>query len=867
MRNALGALGSGFRPQGLQGPQGRRGTLAGLVLGLSLGLAACGGSTGSEPAGPVPATPAAAATASKIDAPAAVNGAWPMPATAQAQTPATAAPAGLVAAQSALQGDGIAFSFVLDQARTTSAGVFSANGKLVRTLWRGDALGPGTIRQTWDQRDDQGQALPVGDYTIRVAHHNVRYVWDGVVGNTSARAGAAVPHKSFHMPTSLAAGGRQMHYAAGYNEAQNALHGFDLGSPQLNQAGLALVDPFIAATMIAVDGRRLYWANTGGMAGNSFIAAFDLASRAQVLFSAGAAVCLNRWSNSQNCYPNQKYDSVLEHRLSLDSPPTGLAVQKNGRLLAVAYGADGQVRLLDKDSGRLLKTLALPLHKSATNQLAFSPAGDLWVISGSSLLRYSGLDGTPWLAASVTGLSRPLAVAVDAANEDGVWLADGGASQQLKRFDRLGSARATLGRAGGMGGQVQVLDDRLCFASGPGTESTAVEVDADGAVWVVDTCNNRMLRFNPQGGLLNQIGYLPLSYVATVDSGNPTRVFANFLEFAVDYSKPLDDPKSWLLVRNWLAALAPELVDAASQNAGFGGLRNVQTLSNARTYAQLEANKASFIVELRADGTVRQVKRLRAPASGETPMQLYENGDLGYASSDASRQTVLRLPISGFDARGDPVWATQPTTLASVPISSSAPHHRNGVFSGVRGPRFPLTQNGRVVFFDAGIAADSGFHLGAAAAGADSWLWQASPSGPLDGKGSFQTRKNDPNLHYGGNVVLAVGRAIVYGFHGEFYTDLSNGRVGQANKFMHFRDDGLFIGEFGVSSTRATAPNQPGLSGNAFSPTLLRHGNETYLYHNDESTHGGVHRWRLVGLDDIQDLEGRGSVNSTIVLR
>jgi sugar lactone lactonase YvrE len=834
------------------------------MLSLALSLAACGGggsadaslaTSGVSTVGlaglPGPGAPGGGGASPLLSANASVSG-----------SADTAAAAG-----AATQPAGLSFSFTLAQPRSTSAGVYASSGALVRTLWRGESLGPGTFDRSWDQRDDQGQAVPPGDYTIRVAHHNVRYEWDGVVGNTSERAGATVPHKAFQLPNSLAATGRQMQYSVGYNEGQNALKGFDIGNPQENNGSLVQIDPFVAPAMIATDGRRLYWANIGGLAKVSFVAAFDLAGHKPARFGAGGPLCLNTWPNSSECYPSQKYDSVVEYRPSLDSFPTGLAVQRSGRLLAVAYAADNQVRLLDKDSGRLVQTLAVALEKGGTNQLAFSPGGDLWVVSGTSLLRYTGLSGSPVQAARVANLSKPLAVAVDPANEDAVWVADGGASQQLKQFDRDGGARATLGRAGGMGGSAQVSDDRLCFTQVPGSERTAVEVDADGAVWVVDTCNNRLVRFNSQGLMVNQIGYLPVVYLATVDGGNPTRVFANFLEFSVDYSKPLTDPKSWQLVRNWVAALPPELVDSNSGNGGFGGLSNVQTISNGRTYAQLAANGSSFIVELQADGSLRTVKKLPPSASGESPMQLYENGDLGYAATDNARQTVLRLPVDRFDARGDPVWASRPVTLASVPTSATAPYSHPGVFAGGRGPRFPVTSSGRVAFFNGDVGAESGFHLGAAGTGGSSWLWQSSPSGPLDGKGTFQTRRNDPSIQYGGNVVLAAGKHLVYGYHGEFYTDLLKGGVGQANQFMHFRDDGLFIGEFGVPSTRAVGPNQAGQSGNAFSPTLVRSGTETYLYHNDESTHGGVHRWHLVGLDDIQDLVGHSALNATVVLR
>jgi hypothetical protein len=246
---------------------------------------------------------------------------------------------------------------------------------------------------------------------------------------------------------------------------------------------------------------------------------------------------------------------------------------------------------------------------------------------------------------------------------------------------------------------------------------------------------------------------------------------------------------------------------------------------------------------------------------------LYDNGELGYSRTDGGRQAVLRRPLQRFDAQGDPVWATAPVALASVPLDSGAPWHRNGTFSGVVGPRFPLTSSGKVVFFNAAVDTGGGFHIGAAARGGGGFAWQASPGGALDGRGAFQTRAQDPNLQYGGNTVLTSGRHIVYGYHGEFYTDLGNRRVGQANQFMHYLDDGLFLGQFGVPTTQATAASQAGVAGNAFSPTLVRAAGQVHLYHNDESAHGGIHRWRLDGADDVQELSGSGALRSVITLR
>ena len=204
--------------------------------------------------------------------------------------------------------------------------------------------------------------------------------------------------------------------------------------------------------------------------------------------------------------------------------------------------------------------------------------------------------------------------------------------------------------------------------------------------------------------------------------------------------------------------------------------------------------------------------------------------------------------------------------LAKVPVRGGSPNER-GAFSGALPPRFPVTGSGRVVFFDPSVKDNEGFHLGAAAVNGEGWLWQASPTGRLDGKGSFQTTAIDGSLHYGGNVVWASGRHIVYGYHGEFYKDLGNGRVGQANQFMHFDESGLFLGQFGHPSTQPPTPQWAGMSGNSFAVTLVQAAGHLYVYHNDEWAHGGVHRWRIDGADEIGELRGTGRLGDEIELR
>lgn len=780
-----------------------------------------------------------------------------------APSAAASAPADVVAPQSSARtttGHAAAASvaFTLPAAATTSAGIFDARGRLLRTLWRAESLpaGPGVAQ--WDGLDDQKQPAPAAAYEVRLIHHRVSYRWEGVVGNSSGQPGGATLHKAFLPPTSMAAVADRIYYAVGYNEAQSGLHAFRTSEPQTNLRPARLADPFAAVTLLAADARRVYWANTGGLSATSFVSAVEVTGGARVAFAAGADVCLNRMPDGRACYADQAHAGVIGVQTDAAWAPTGLAVQRIGRVLAVAHGGKSVVRLYDKTSGRLLGSLDVPLAPKAGNQIAFSPRGDLWVISGGSLRRYINLDSPrPQWAATADGLVAPLAVTVDPADEDAVWVAEGGNRQQVARHNRSGARTATFGQAGGYADSPSAASVKLCFVGASGAAQTALAVATDRTLWVVDTCNNRVLRVRDASRADAPLAYLPAVYAATVDSADPRRVFANYLEFEVDASLALQGGQGWVLKRNWLPSLPAALRDAQSQNHGFGGFRSVLTFPNGRTYGLLAAHGALHIAELPAQGPLRLVRTLPAPAAGESTPVLYENGDIGWArntggSERLGTQTVLRQRLTGTDTQGDPIWAA-PETLATVPMGAGTPHYR-GAFSGILGPRFPVTDSGQVLFFDGSVTANDGFHLGAAGLNAEGWMWQASPSGVMDDKGSFQTRASDSRIEYGGNAVWAQGRHVVFGFHGEFFTDASTGRVGQANQFMHFYDNGLFVGQFGVPSTRDAGESAPGLSGNAFSPTLVRAGGRLYLYHNDESSHGGVHRWRIDGWNEVQEL-------------
>jgi len=76
------------------------------------------------------------------------------------------------------------FTYELPRAGLTSAGVFDADGKLVRTLWRTTSQPAGKHSETWDGMTDFKQPAAPGKYEVRVVLNNGTYTNVANIGNT-----------------------------------------------------------------------------------------------------------------------------------------------------------------------------------------------------------------------------------------------------------------------------------------------------------------------------------------------------------------------------------------------------------------------------------------------------------------------------------------------------------------------------------------------------------------------------------------------------------------------------------------------------------------------------------------------------------
>lgn len=737
----------------------------------------------------------------------------------------------------------VTFSFTVKVAGRTSAGVFQKDGTLIRTLWSGVPYKAGKYTKVWNGTDDEGRLVASGDYDIKVLTNDVKYTWEGVIGNTSAQSTGPTVHRGLESIRSMAVVGNVAYYAKGYSEGNASQSKFLLDKPQADINLTISSGSSQGSWFSATDGVNVYWAGNDAFSTNGnkwFVFATTVNGDKEVEFLNGNSLKLARGGSYKSSI------AVVDNGVAKIN---GIAVQKKGKYLFVSCKEQNEIQVYDKTTGAVVQSIPM---KSPGN-VAVDNDDNLWVISRtSSVQKYRILanGALEVVLTTLTGLVEPLAIAVSP-RDNIVLVADGGASQQLKAFDNTSGQPAwTFGQEGGYTVNADVANDKFYFTDPAGrTVGTFVTFQPDGSFWVGDTGNSRAMHYAADKTYLNCIMFLPIVYSSFVDANKPERVFANYLEFRVDYAKPLaPDNGSWTLVRNW-GALVPTGFDDKYQR-----LRGVSTLTNGRTYACLmrSSPRKPTLVELTSAGTMR----FTGVDLESQLTQLYPDGSLrrlvaAYGGALGKSQSIMKRALTGFDGAGNPTWA------AEAPMASSPPATRQDpIFWGntLKLRTGEVTSSDILISFDGGLPpyGSDGYHLGGIRLKDNKWLWRTAKStdkqysGPYPADGAYDTGNG---AQYGGTVAMAIDRSIIWGYHGEFW------KASQTNKWSHVYDNGLFIGTFGVTGPEVAGQEAPGMmAGNVFSPSLVKdNAGNIYLYHNDESYHSGLHRWKITGLSTIQE--------------
>lgn len=156
------------------------------------------------------------------------------------------------------------FSFTLEKPGLTSAGIYDAQGRLVRVLWTMKQLAAGRETAPWDGLDEFGQPAPAGEYRWKVVVNGSTYRNVGTIGND-----CRPPNNTGHTPNgmgSVAVDAQGAVYTAnGWDEAGADFKKWDARGQSVYDAQYQIRNgnPNGAPYAIATDSTHLYCAMEG----------------------------------------------------------------------------------------------------------------------------------------------------------------------------------------------------------------------------------------------------------------------------------------------------------------------------------------------------------------------------------------------------------------------------------------------------------------------------------------------------------------------------------------------------------------------------------------------------------------------------
>jgi hypothetical protein len=726
------------------------------------------------------------------------------------------------------------FSFTLATAGKKSAAVYVKNSpNKVRNLWSGEFFEAGTHVRKWDGLLDFGEVapLPRSSYEIRVLSHDVKYEWLGVMGNSSTNQVGDDMHRPWDAYEGIRITGNRAYLCSGYGEGRAAQYYFELNTPQIRKDAINIQEGNNQKTeYLTTDGTYVYWAGFDPYNPNStFVFATRVDNNEVVTFSSGTNIKMQEGTTFSSI--GLRTDGVKISGVSVGT--TYLFIPRKDANIIGVY---------NKLTGAFVRNIAI----TAPKQL-WAEGSTIWVSSNDTITkRVLNSDGSLGsISLTLPAFNNVLDIYI---NGSTVGVVNGGsAGQQVKCYNTTtGVQTNSIGIAGGNINSPVVADNKFCFRKYVEgiRDAGSLAILNDGSYWVVDPGNFRMLHFSASNVLIEKVSYLGRTYNTLVDKNNPSRLIAGFLEYEVDYSAA-DIRQKAVLKYNW----------QESSDGVYATLKEFATLSNGRTYGVRE--DAYHIVELNTVSGLRNTGVVMDIPFGK----MYPDGSIksNYLFNDTTKvQTWISKPLLSFTAQHNPVYGTV-QNVASVTVGDKDPK--------AGGPRQPLagevTQSGYLLSFQGGVSEfdKDSFRLGAIDVSTGQFLWRDARTTrigykgdyPTDGRfdiGNYNRRpasdppENKPYSGNAGNVAMALGSNVMWGDYGEFR------KGGQCNYYTHLHESGLYINTFGAD--RLSDYPLEGVAGNAVTPQLFEINGVMYLIHGDESVHGGIHLWRITGLNTIQ---------------
>ncbi|WP_321826391.1 YncE family protein [Maribacter dokdonensis] len=741
--------------------------------------------------------------------------------------------------------------YTLLQTSRTSAGVFSRDSILLRTLWSNRDQKANTYSvPKWDGLNDLGENVIDDAGYIKVISNNIQVEWEGVIGNTSDSFNGENIHRNWDKYHDGLYYNGKLYFISDWTEAWGSIVEVDTNNINYKTELMPNKTSQPYPNRIAISGDTIYFAGRSALTD----ASISFVQAAKITELGKFSNQLDFQGKSVDIYGKTfKVTDLVES--DLQPRVTGLAVQQDGDWLIVAREKINSVHVVNKKTGITIQNLTYNFPKHCK----FDKNGNLWMVHDEILEKFSVDESTGALTASGFNISGFTNVAALDISPDGstIAVADAAINQQVKGYNTAtGALLWTLGRSESYLTDATVYNDKFLFISPePSVYESKLGYSGsdrysfliyypDGSLMVGDRDNNRYIKFDVNRNYQDEFMFLRATYACNVDKVNPSRVFAGFQEFNVDYKLDLlpdNSNNAWKLIANWGGG-----ADYKKEKNSISILDGVCTLFNNRTYAISKYDNIVEIIELVKDGTIRYTG-VKMFTNGYDKFELKSNGKITFISG-TGKSDVVRLferEILGFDTNNNPI-------LGEIIEIANYNAINNVRFSGATVTSGEITDNGNFVLFNGWGGGK--FHLGGIKRGSSILSFKTAKSiipnleDSFPENGEFDDRGPDSYV-YKGSTALALDRFIIWGYHGEFW------RNSQVNKWNMVTENGLFLTQFGATGLDSSSHGEifPKMAGNAFSPSLVKVNNVFYLWHNDEGYHGGLHRWKISNLESVNE--------------
>ena len=469
-------------------------------------------------------------------------------------------------------------------ARVTLAIDDAKTGRRVRNLLAAASREKGAHSEKWDGLDDDGKPVPPGEYSYKAIYHDgIRANWimsfaspGNPTWNTSDGRGAF--YGDHTAPQAAASAGNYAALATPMGEAGAHLIGTDLNGQRL--WGLANRVAFDGGRIsLATDGKIL-WVGSEGK--ESIIYRVDITNGKYAPWditatdASGDKYRVLDLKVSDLPGLGKLFEEVAANPTSASLTPAQAnmsSIAYRGGVLAVALSRDNKVKLLDGETGKTLKELAIAEPRAVVLDANKNPI----VLSKGRLLRLTAKGSTPFSASS---FPDGYALAIDAAGN--VYLSVRGQDQNVKVLSPKGVLLREIGKRGG-----RPLNGNYIAAAM--RNPAGIAVDTKNNLWVTEETTNpkRTSVWDIKTGKLikDLEGTTGYAGAGSINSFDPTMAFAENTVYRIDLKTGASRPVYSLNMKSGLPndIFPPATNDITSKVVKKGNLTYIYTPGNARS--------------------------------------------------------------------------------------------------------------------------------------------------------------------------------------------------------------------------------------------------------------------------------------------